>query len=282
MKAQRSKNGKVLLFRPEENAKRLQDSARRLMMPEVPVDLFLKAVNDTVKANIDFVPPHGLGASLYIRPMLIGVGHNLGVKPAPEFMFIVFVVPVGPYFKNGFKPIKVKVEDYFDRAAPHGIGNVKAGGNYSAGMLPVTKARAEGFNEVVYLDAKEHKYFEELGAANIFFILDNDRFITPKSDAILPSITRRSILELAEKDFNMKVEERQFGINEIDQALEVGACGTAAVITPIGEITIADKTHKFFNDGKTPGPVTEKLYKHLTALQVRDIEDRHNWTVEVK
>ena len=282
MKAQRTKNGKVLLFRPEENAKRLQNSARRLMMPEVPTELFMKAVTDTVKANIDFVPPYGYGASLYIRPLLIGVGHNLGVRTAPEFLFVVFVVPVGPYFKEGFNPIKVKVEGYFDRAAPQGIGNVKAGGNYSAGMLPVTKAREEGFNEVVYLDAKEHKYFEELGAANIFFILENNTFVTPKSDAILPSITRRSIVEIAEKDFNMTVEERQFAVDEVDNAQEVGACGTAAVITPIGSLSINGNVHKFHNDGQTPGPITEKLYKHLTSLQVGDIADTHNWTMEVK
>lgn len=282
LKAQTTKNGKVLLFRPEENAKRLQDSARRLMMPEVPTELFMRGVLEAVKANIDFVPPYGYGASLYIRPLLIGTGHNLGVKTAPEFLFLVFVVPVGPYFKAGFNPIKVKVEEYFDRAAPHGIGNVKAGGNYSASMLPVTQARAEGFNEVVYLDAREHKYFEELGAANIFFILDDNSFVTPKSDAILPSITRRSVVEIAEKDFNMKVEERRISIDEIGKAVEVGACGTAAVITPIGSLSHKGNVHKFYNDGKTPGPITEKIYKHLTSIQLGETADTHNWTVEVK
>ena len=282
LKAQRTKNGKVLLFRPEENAKRMQDSAARLMMQEVPTELFLKGVNEAVKANIDYVPPYGLGASLYIRPMLIGVGHNLGVKAAPEYLFVVFVVPVGPYFKEGFNPIKVKVEGYFDRAAPHGIGHVKAGGNYSAGLLPVTKARKEGFNEVVYLDAKEHKYFEELGAANIFFILENNTFVTPKSDAILPSITRKSIMDIASKDFNMKIEERQFGLDEIETAIEVGACGTAAVITPIGHISANNTMYKFFDEGQTPGPITSKIYKYLTSLQIGDIEDNHNWTVEIK
>jgi len=282
MKAQRSKDGKVYLFRPEENGKRIQDSARRLMMPEIPMDLFIKAVNETVKANIDFVPPYGFGASLYIRPMLIGTGHNLGVRPAPEYLFAVFVSPVGPYFKEGFNPIRIKAEKHFDRAAPHGIGHVKAGGNYSAGMLPVTKAREEGYAEVVYLDAKEHKYFEELGAANIFFILENGTFVTPKSDAILPSITRRSVVDIAKEDFGMTVEERQFGIDEIDKVKEVGACGTAAVVTPIGEMLINNETFKFHNEGKTPGPVTEKLYKRLTSIQVGDFEDNHNWLVEVK
>ncbi|MBN2280718.1 MAG: branched-chain amino acid aminotransferase [Candidatus Marinimicrobia bacterium] len=282
MKAQRSSSGKVYLFRPEENGKRMQDSARRLMMPEVPLDLFLKGINEVVRANIEYVPPYGFGASLYLRPMLIGTGHNLGVKPAPEYLFAVFVSPVGPYFKEGFKPIRVKAESYFDRAAPHGIGHVKAGGNYSAGMLPVTKARQEGYAEVVYLDAKEHRYFEELGAANIFFILNDNTFVTPKSDAILPSVTRRSIMEIAEKDFGIKVEERPFGINEISRVKEVGACGTAAVITPIGEMLINDETFRFYDQGKTPGPITEKLYKHLTSLQVGDIEDNHHWLTEVK
>ncbi len=282
MKAQRSKNEKVYLFRPEENAKRLQQSARRLMMPDVPIDLFIKGVTEAVKANIDYVPPYGLGASLYIRPLLIGVGHNLGVKPAPEYLFLVFVSPVGPYFKEGFKPIKIKAEKYYDRAAPHGIGASKAGGNYSAGMLPVTKAREEGFQEVVYLDAKEHKYFEELGAANIFFILENETFVTPKSDSILPSITRRSVVDIAKKDYNMTVEERQFAVKEIDTVKEVGACGTAAVITPIGQIKIDDTLYKFHDQGKTPGPITQKLYNHLTSIQVGDINDTHNWLMEVK
>ncbi len=282
MKAQRSKNGKINLFRPEENAMRLQRSAQRLMMPDVPVDLFLKGVRETVLANKNYVPPYGYGASLYIRPLLIGVGHNLGVRPAPEYLFLVFVSPVGPYFKEGFKPIKVKAEKYYDRAAPHGIGASKAGGNYSAGMLPVTKAREEGFQEVVYLDSKEHKYFEELGAANIFFILENGNFVTPKSDSILPSITRRSVVDIAKKDYGITVEERQFGIDEIDKVREVGACGTAAVITPIGRMQIDDTLHKFYDNGQTPGPITEKLYRHLTSLQVGDIEDKHNWLVEVK
>ena len=244
--------------------------------------MFLNAVKKTVLANVDYVPPYGHGASMYIRPLLIGIGHNLGVKPAPEYLFTVFVVPVGPYFKEGFNTIKVKAEKYYDRAAPHGIGASKAGGNYSAGMLPVTKAREEGFQEVVYLDSKEHKYFEELGAANIFFILENETFVTPKSDSILPSITRRSVVDIAQKDYNIPVEERQFGISEIDKAKEVGACGTAAVITPIGQIQIGDTLHKFHDQGRTPGPVTKKLYNHLTSLQVGDIEDNHNWLVEVK
>ncbi len=282
MKAQQSKDGKILLFRPEENGKRLQESANRLMMPEVPMDLFLKGVMDTVKANSEYVPPYGHGASLYIRPLLIGTGHNLGVKTAPEFLFLVFVVPVGPYFKDGFKPIKLKIETYFDRAAPHGIGNVKAGGNYSASLLPVMKAKEEGFNEVVYLDAKEHKYFEEAGAANIFFLMKDNSFVTPKSEAILRSITRRSVMEVAEKDFQLNVQERKIGLDELDNITEAGACGTAAVVTPIGQMGYNNKIYKFYADGNEPGPTITKIYKHLTAIQVRDVEDTYGWTVEVK
>ena len=282
MKANRSKDGRILLFRPEENAKRIQDSSKRLMMPPVPTELFMKGINETIKANIDYVPPYGFGASLYIRPMVIGVGHNLGVKPARNYLFVVFVVPVGPYFKEGFKPIKIKTEEYFDRAAPHGIGNIKAGSNYSAALLPDTRAKEEGFDGVVYLDAQEHKYFEELGAANIFFILKDNTFATPKSDAILPSIIRRSIVHIAQHDYAMNIEERAFKIDEVDNVAEAGACGTAAVITPIGQISINGKLHKFFSNGEKPGPVTEKLYRHLTSIQTGDKEDKYNWIQEVK
>ena len=281
MKAQRSKDGKVFLFRPHMNARRFQQSAKRLMMKEVPEELFIKGVKEAVRANIDYVPPYGLGASLYLRPLLIGVGENLGVRPAPEYLFIVFVVPVGPYFKEGFNPIKLKIETYYDRAAPHGIGNVKAGGNYSAGLLPVMKAREEGFAEVVYLDAKEHKYFEEAGAANLFFVYKDGTMATPKSDAILRSITRLSVMDVAEEDFNIKIEERPVALTEIEDFAEAGACGTAAVITPIGLMGHNDKIYKFYSGGKEPGPITTKIYKQLTGLQVGDIEDTRGWLEQV-
>lgn len=281
MKAQRSKDGRIWLFRPIENAKRFQQSARRLMMPEVPIELFMKGVKEAVKANADYVPPYGYGASLYIRPLLIGIGENLGVRPAPEYLFIVFVCPVGPYFKQGFKPISLKVETEYDRAAPNGIGNVKAGGNYSASLWPLKIAREEGFDEVVYLDPKEHKYFEETGASNVFFVLEGNVIATPKSNSILNSITRRTIVQVAREEFGYTVEERRIHVDEMSKFVEAGACGTAAVITPIGSMGYKGKIYKFYADGKEAGPVTRKLYDYITALQVGDVEDKWGWLEEV-
>ena len=281
MKAQRSKDGRILLFRPRENAKRFQKSARRLLISEVPKDLFMKGVTEAVEANKEYVPPYGYGAALYIRPLLIGIGENLGVKPAPEYLFLVFVTPVGPYFKAGFNPISMKVETYFDRAAAHGIGGAKAGGNYSASLLPSKLAREEGFNDAVYLDPIEHKYFEESGISNVFFVFKNGKLATPNSDAILNSITRRSIVQVAREDFNLIMEERRIHVDEIIEMTEAGACGTAAVITPIGSLGYNNKIYKFYADGKEPGPVTTRLYKQLTALQVGDIEDTRGWLEEV-
>lgn len=281
MKAQCSQAGDVLLFRPEENAKRMQRTAKRLMMPAVPKKMFLKAVRETVLANIEYVPPYGHGASMYIRPLLIGIGENLGVKPAPEYLFTVFVVPVGPYFKEGFKPVKMKIELDFDRAAPQGTGNVKVGGNYSASLLPVEKVRKEGYSEAIYLDAKEKKYFEETGSSNLFFVFKNGDLATPKSDAILPSITRRSIVDIARKDFKLNMKHRKVSVDELSEMEEAGACGTAAVITPIGAIGYKDKEYVLYGDGKKPGPITTKLYERLTQIQVRDVEDNHGWTEKI-
>ncbi len=282
MKAQHAKDGRILLFRPRENARRFRESAQRILMPEVPEELFMKGIKDTVRANAEYVPPYGTGASLYIRPLQIGVGENLGVQPAKEYMFVVFVSPVGPYFKAGFKPIKLKVEEYYDRAAPHGIGQAKAGGNYSASLLPLRNARAEGFNEVVYLDPIEHKYFEETGASNVYFILDKEVIATPKSSSILNSIVRRSLVTVAREDFGLTVEERPVSVAEIPQFVEAGACGTAAVVTPIGALGYRDQIYHFYADGKEPGPLTTRLYKHLTALQIGDLEDPRSWTEEVE
>ncbi len=281
MKAQRAKDGTVYLFRPYENAKRMRNSASRLRMAQVPEDMFVDAVKETVNANIDYVPPYGLGASLYIRPLLIGIGENLGVHPAPEYLFLVFVVPVGPYFKEGFKPIKMKIETDYDRAAPQGIGNVKAGGNYSAGLLPVEEARREGYAEVVYLDAKEHKYFEECGAANILFVFKDGSMATPESAAILPSITRRSLVDIAREDFDIDIVQRKVSLEELDNIEEAGACGTAAVITPIGSMGYQGELHTFYAEGKEPGPTLTKLYKQLTALQVADVPDKRGWLEKV-
>jgi len=281
LKAQRSKDGRIWLFRPYENAKRFQDSAKRLMMPEVPVDLFMKGVIDTVKANADYVPPYGYGASMYIRPLLIGIGENLGVRPASEYIFSVFVCPVGPYYKYGFKTISLKVDTNFDRAAPNGVGHVKVGGNYAASLLPLKLAKNDGFDEVLYLDSKEHQYIEETGSSNVFFIFEGKRLITPKSNSILPSITRKSVVQIAKEEFGFEIEERKIHISEIERVIEAGACGTAAVITPIGSIYYNEKWYKFYADGKEPGPTVKKLYEYLTSLQVGDVEDKWGWLVEV-
>lgn len=282
MKAQRSRDGRIFLFRPRENARRFRKSARRLMMPEVPEALFLRAIKETVIANKEYVPPHGTGASLYIRPFMIGIGENLGVRPAREYLFVVFVTPVGPYFKAGFKPIKLKVETYYDRAAAHGVGQAKAGGNYSASLYPLKLARDEGYEEVVYLDPLKHAYFEETGASNVYFVFKDNVIATPKSDSILESITRQSVMQVARNDFGYRVENRPVSVKEIDKFIEVGACGTAAVITPVGVLGYRDRVYRFYAGGKKPGPVTTRLYEYLTALQVGDIEDTHGWLEEIK
>ncbi len=282
MKAQRTKDGRIMLFRPRENADRFRRSARRILMAEVPEELFMKGIIETVKANVDYVPPYGTGASLYIRPFEIGVGENLGVKPAPEYIFSVFVCPVGPYFKAGFKTIKLKVDDFYDRAALHGIGRAKAGGNYSASLFPLKIAREEGFNEIVYLDSVEHKYFEETGASNVFFVFKNGKLATPKSDSILESITRLSLLKVAREEFGLDMVERRISIDEIEDFAEAGACGTAAVITPVGILGYRGKMYKLYADGQEAGPVTTKLYKYLTAYQVGDVPDRFGWLEEIR
>ncbi|MFH1213374.1 MAG: branched-chain amino acid aminotransferase [Candidatus Neomarinimicrobiota bacterium] len=282
MKAQRTKDGHIMLFRPCENANRFRRSAARLLMAEVPEDLFMQGIISTVKANVDYVPPYGTGASLYIRPFQIGVGENLGVKPAPEYIFSVFVCPVGPYFKTGFKTIKLKVDDYYDRAALHGIGQAKAGGNYSASLMPLKIARQEGFSEIVYLDSIEHKYFEETGASNIFFVFKDGKLATPKSDSILESITRQSLMQVAREEFGLDMAERRISVDEIETFTEAGACGTAAVITPVGCLGYRGKMYKMYADGMEAGPITTKLYKYLTAYQVGDVPDKFGWLTEVK
>ncbi|MDD5540403.1 MAG: branched-chain amino acid aminotransferase [Candidatus Marinimicrobia bacterium] len=282
MKAQRTKDGRVMLFRPHENAARFRRSAARILMAEVPEDLFMRGITEVVKANLDYVPPYGTGASLYIRPFQIGVGENLGVKPAPEYIFSVFVCPVGPYFKTGFKTIKLKIDDYYDRAARHGIGPAKAGGNYSASLLPLKIARDEGFNEIVYLDPVEHKYFEETGASNVFFVFKDGSLATPKSESILESITRRSLITVAGEEFGLNMIERRVSVDEIENIAEMGACGTAAVITPVGCLGYRGKTYKLYADGQEAGPITTKLYKYLTAYQIGDVPDKFGWLEEVK
>lgn len=276
MKAYRGKDNKVRLFRWEENAKRFQDSADGIHMAKVPSDLFLQAIIKAVKLNEEFVPPYGTGASLYIRPLLFGSGAEVGIKPAKEYTFIVFVTPVGPYFKEGFNPVKIAIVRDSDRAAPLGTGTFKVGGNYAASLRGTIKAHDAGYGAPMYLDCVEKKYIDEIGAAN-FFGIKNKTYITPKSSSILASITNKSLITLAE-DMGLKVERRPVPVEELETFEEVGACGTAAVISPIGEINDLDsgKVYKFCRDGK-PGPISKKLYETLVGIQYGDIDDKHGW-----
>ncbi|SHJ39467.1 branched-chain amino acid aminotransferase [Lutispora thermophila] len=280
LKAYRTKEGKIQLFRPDRNAVRMQESCRRLLMPEIPVDKFIDACIQVVKANEAYVPPYGSGATLYLRPFLIGVGDNVGVKPASEYIFSVFCTPVGPYFKGGMKPVNFCVSDY-DRAAPHGTGAAKVGGNYAGSLLPHELAVKRGFADCIYLDPATHTKIEEVGAANFFGITKDNKFVTPKSPSILPSITKYSLLHVAKNYMGMEVEERDVYIDKLDEFAEAGACGTAAVITPIGGIEYKGKLHVFYSETEV-GPVTKKLYDTLVGIQFGDIEAPEGWIVEVK
>jgi len=277
MKAFRGVDGKIRLFRWEENAKRMQNSAKGIMMAEVPSELFRDAVIKAVKMNERFVPPYGTGASLYIRPLLIGTGPQVGVKPATEYLFMVFVGPVGPYFKEGFNPVSMQVVKDFDRAAPQGTGSIKVGGNYAGSLRALGRAHDEGYASAIFLDAKEKLYIDECGPAN-FFGIKNNTYITPKSDSILPSITNMSLTQLAE-NMGLKVERRPVTLEEIESFEEVGACGTAAVISPIKKIVDREtgKVFEYCKDGNA-GPISTKLYKKLQAIQCAEEPDIFNWT----
>ena len=280
LKAYRCPDGKVRLFRPEENAKRLQSSARGVMMAEVPTELFLEMAKKVVKLNQDFIPPYESGATLYLRPLLIGTGPQVGVRPATEYLFMMFVTPVGPYFKGGFQGNPYVVTREYDRAAPHGTGIYKVGGNYAASLRPHAEACHGGqYACEFYLDAKERKYIDEAGAAN-FFGVKNDTYITPQSTSILPSITNKSLMQIAE-DIGMKVERRPIPIEELDTFEEAGACGTAAVISPISYIDDPE-TGKRYDFGNEPGPWSKKLYDTLRGIQYGTVEDKHGWTMVVE
>ena len=279
LKAFRGVDGKVRIFRADENAKRMQSSARKLCLPEPTVEMFVKACYEVVKRNIDYVPPYESGASLYLRPVLIGSKVGLGVKASPEAMLIVFCSPVGPYFKGGMKPIKVVVDRMQDRAAPRGTGDIKAGGNYASSILSGEKAHDMGYSNVMYLDATEHKYIEECGAANFFGIKDNT-YVTPKSPSILPSITNKSLRTLAE-DIGMKVEERPIAIDEIGEFEEAGACGTAAVISPIESVYDLDTEVKV-TYGTEVGKTSLALYNRLQDIQYGRAEDKFGWNIIVE
>ena len=280
MKAYRTKDGDIQLFRPYENAKRINRSAERLLMPQIPEEKFVDAVMQVVRANAAYVPPYGTGATLYIRPLLIGVGDNIGVGPAPEYLFCIFCIPVGPYFKGGMTPVNFTVADY-DRAAPYGTGAVKAGGNYAASLYSHQLAKKAGFGDCIYLDPMTHTKIEEVGSANFFGITKNDEFVTPDSPSILPSITKYSLLYLAKEYLQLKAVERDVFIDNLDEFKEAGACGTAAVITPIGGIQYKGKLHVFYSE-KEVGPITTKLYNTLCGIQFGDVAAPEGWIVEVK
>ncbi|MEI8048814.1 MAG: branched-chain amino acid aminotransferase [Bacteroidota bacterium] len=280
LKAYSGKDGKVRLFRWEENAQRMQDSANGILMAVPPKELFKEAVLTVVRLNQEFIPPHGTGASLYIRPLLFGSGPRVGVKPADEYMFLVFVSPVGPYFKEGFNPVSIMVARDYDRAAPKGTGCYKVGGNYAASLTAGEKAHKEGFASALFLDAREKKYIDEAGPAN-FFAIKGNTYITPLSESILPSITNRSLMTLAE-DMGMKVERRKVALEELSEFDEVGACGTAAVISPIRRIVDIDMDMEwnYCLDSKA-GPKSSELYQRLIDIQYGDADDKFGWTTVV-
>lgn len=281
MKAFRGKDGKIRLFRWEENAKRLESSANGILMSVVPHDLFFEALKKVVKLNERFIPPHGTGASLYLRPLLIGTGARVGVAPADEYLFLIFVTPVGPYFKEGFKPVAIQIARDHDRAAPKGTGRYKVGGNYAASLTAGMNAAAGGYSAALFLDAKEKKYIDEAGPAN-FFAIKGNTYITPQSETILPSITNKSLMDLA-RDMGMEVEVRPVLVEELSTFDEVGACGTAAVISPVGKIDDPDTGHvyTYCKDGKA-GPVSTKLFKRLQGIQYGDEPDTFNWTTVIE
>ena len=275
LKAYRRKDGRVQLFRIIDNARRFQTSCERLMMPKFPVERFIDAVKKTVLANIDFVPQYGFNDSLYIRPFMIGIGDNLGLRPAPMFLFCIIVSPVGSYFDGEVKPVAMVTTDY-DRAAPHGMGDVKVGGNYAASLLSQVNARKEGYADSIFLDPLTHTKIEEAGAANFFGITKEGTYITPKSPSILNSITNRSLKYLAKDILHMNVIEGDIFIDDLSSLDEAGACGTAAMITPIASITHHGKKH-LFPHHETMGPYTKKLYTLLSGIQYGDIDDPLDW-----
>ena len=280
MKAYTTEQGHTVIFRPDMNASRMADSCRRLEMPVFPEDKFVEAIAETVRANEDWVPPYGSGASLYIRPYMFGSNPVIGVKPADEYQFRVFTTPVGPYFKGGAKPLTIKVSD-FDRAAPHGTGHIKAGLNYAMSLHAIVTAHEEGYAENMYLDPATRTKVEETGGANFLFVTKDGKVVTPKSDSILPSITRRSLVHVAKEYLGLEVEEREVLFDEVKDFAECGLCGTAAVISPVGKIVDHGKEICLPSGMDEMGPVTKKLYETLTGIQMGRIEAPKGWIYTV-
>lgn len=281
LKAYTTEDGRIVTFRPDLNAKRMSDTTKRLEMPVFPEERFVEAVDKVVKANEDYVPPYGSGATLYIRPYMFASGPVIGVSPADEYQFRVFCTPVGPYFKGGAKPITIRVSD-FDRAAPHGTGHIKAGLNYAMSLHAIVDAHNQGFDENMYLDAATRTYVEETGGANFIFVTKDNKVVTPKSDSILPSITRRSIMHVAKEYLGLETEEREVPFMEVKEFAECGLCGTAAVISPVGKIVDHGKEICLPSGMEEMGPVTKKLYDTLTGIQMGQIEAPEGWIHEVK
>ncbi len=280
IKAYTTEDGRIVTFRPDLNAKRMADSAQRLEMPPFPEDRFVEAVVETVKANAAYVPPYGSGATLYIRPFMFGYDSIIGVKPANEYQFRIFTTPVGPYFKGGAKPITIRVSDV-DRAAPHGTGDIKAGLNYAMSLHNIVDAHNKGFDENMYLDPGTRTYVEETGGANFLFVTKDNKVVTPQSNSILPSVTRRSLMVVAEKYLGLEVEQRPVRLDEVKDFAECGLCGTAAVISPVGKIVDHDKEICLPSGMEEMGPITKKLYDTLTGIQMGRIEAPEGWIKEI-
>jgi branched-chain amino acid aminotransferase len=278
LKAYTTEDGRVVCFRPDLNAERMIDSCERMRMPTFSKERFLEAIVKTVDANREWVPPYGSGASLYLRPYMFGIDSVIGVKPANEYQFRVFATPVGPYFKGGVKPLTVRISD-FDRAAPHGTGHIKAGLNYAMSLYAIVDAHEKGFDENIYLDSGTRTYIEETGGANILLVAKDGTVVTPKSDTILPSITRRSLMYVAEHILGMKVEERRVRVDELGDFVECGLCGTAAVISPVGKIV--DHGKEIVYGMESMGPVTQKLYDTLRGIQMGTVEAPEGWIMEI-
>jgi branched-chain amino acid aminotransferase len=279
LKAFRCKDGKVRIFRPKENLKRMNDTANYIHCPELPESMFIKAVKKAVVENIDFVPPYGTGGSMYLRPLLIGTGPKIGVSPGDQYDFIVLAIPVGAYYKGNIKPVDAIILDDYDRSAPHGTGHIKMGGNYAAGLHAHILAKKMGFPINLYLDSKTRQHVDEFGTSNFIGITKDGKYVTPDSRTILPSITNKSLIQIA-KDMGITVERRPVTFHEIENFAEIGACGTAVVITPIGRIVYGDRIFEY--DKEKCGPVLKKLYEELTRIQYGEIPDRHGWMMEAK
>ncbi len=279
LKAFRCKDGKVRIFRPEANAKRMANTAHRTCMAGIPEEMFLDAIARVVKANEEYVPPYGTGGSLYIRPLLIGSGPQIGIAPAPEYTFLVLVMPVGPYYKGGLQPVKAMIMDEYDRAAPLGVGHVKVAGNYAASLYAHEQAKQAGYPVELYLDAKTHTYVEEFATSNFIGITKDGRYVTPDSKSVLPSVTNNTLKQIA-TDLGMRVEERPVSYDELSGFAEIGACGTAVVVTPICEIVRGDTVIKV-GPSSGCGPVLQKLYETVQGIQYGELPDPHGWCREI-